>query len=104
MATCLLDSTVIIDAINDRHGRNELLEKLIAEGTLLACCSINITEVHMGMRPHKAERTEELLASLEFYRGDSRGREIRRRTLQGMASERSHAGSSRPHRRRHCNP
>src|SRR5437870_4797729 len=66
-ATCLLDSTVIIDAINGRNGRNELLERLIAEGTLLACCSINITEVHMGMRRHEAERTEEFLASLEFY-------------------------------------
>jgi hypothetical protein len=49
MAICLLDSTVIIDAINDRNGHNELLEGLIAEGTLFACCSINITEVHMGI-------------------------------------------------------
>ena len=65
--TCLLDSTIIIDAINDRNGRTDLLEALITEGTLLACCSINITEVHMGMRPHEAERTEEFLASLEFY-------------------------------------
>src|SRR2546422_10709042 len=68
MATaCLLDSTVIIDAINDRNGRSELLEGLIAEGTLLACCSINITKVHMGMRPREAERREEFLSSLEFY-------------------------------------
>jgi len=65
--TCLLDSTVIIDAINDRNGRSELLEGVIAKGILLACCSINITEVHMGMRPHEAERTEEFLGSLEFY-------------------------------------
>jgi predicted nucleic acid-binding protein len=67
MANCLLDSTVIIDAINDRKGRSELLERLITEGTLLACCSINISEVHMGMRPREAEKTEDLLASLEFY-------------------------------------
>src|SRR6267154_1946346 len=65
--TCLLDSTVIIDAINDRNGRGELLEGLITEGTLLACCPINITEVHMGMRPHEADKTEEFLESLEFY-------------------------------------
>ena len=65
--TCLLDSTVIIDAINNRNSRSELLERLIPEGTLLACCSIKITEVHMGMRPHEAAKTEELLASLEFY-------------------------------------
>jgi len=65
--TCLLDSTVIIDAINDRNGRGELLEGLVAGGTLLACCSINITEVHMGMRPQEAKRTEEFLESLDFY-------------------------------------
>jgi predicted nucleic acid-binding protein len=66
-STCLLDSTVIIDAINDRNGRSKLLEGLIEEGTLLACCPINVTEVHMGMRPNEAEKTEEFLASLEFY-------------------------------------
>ncbi len=66
-STCLLDSTVIIDAINNRNGRSQLLEGLIEEGTLLACCPINVTEVHMGMRPDEADKTEELLASLEFY-------------------------------------
>jgi predicted nucleic acid-binding protein len=40
---------------------------LIDEGILLACCSINITEVYMGMRPHEQEQTEKLLRSLEFY-------------------------------------
>jgi hypothetical protein len=39
-SSCLLDSTVIIDAINDRNGRSQLLEELLAEGTLLACCPI----------------------------------------------------------------
>ena len=65
--TCLLDSTVIIDAINDRNGRSELLDALIGQGILLACCPINVTEVHMGMRPDETEKTEEVLASLEFY-------------------------------------
>lgn len=64
---CVLDSSVIIDAIHDRNGRSELLERMIGEGTLLACCPINITEVYMGMRPHEAERTEALLGSLELY-------------------------------------
>jgi predicted nucleic acid-binding protein len=64
---CLLDSSVIIDPINGRHARYEVLEALIAEGISLACCPINITEVHMGMRPHEAKITEQLLASLEFY-------------------------------------
>jgi predicted nucleic acid-binding protein len=33
----------------------------------LTSAPINITEVHMGMRPNEAERTETLLDSLEFY-------------------------------------
>jgi predicted nucleic acid-binding protein len=66
-STCLLDSTVIIDVINDRNSRSQLLEGLLAEGTLLACCPINVTEVHMGMRPNEAGKTEEFLSSLEFY-------------------------------------
>lgn len=66
-SACLLDSSVIIDAINGRNGRAELLEELIDKGTLLACCPINITEIHMGLRPHEAEKTEAFLASLEFY-------------------------------------
>ena len=66
-STCLLDSTVIIDVINGRNGRSQLLEGLLVEGTLLGCCPINVTEVHMGMRPNESEKTEEFLASLEFY-------------------------------------
>jgi predicted nucleic acid-binding protein len=66
-STCLLDSTVIIDAINNRNRRSHLLEGLLAEGTLLACCPINVTEVCMGMRPKEAVKTEEFLSSLEFY-------------------------------------
>jgi len=66
-STCLLDSTVIIDVINDRSGRSQLLEGLLAEGVLLACCPISVTEVFMGMRPQEAAKTEEFLASLDFY-------------------------------------
>jgi predicted nucleic acid-binding protein len=65
--TCLLDSTVIIDALNDRNGRSRVLDEMIAGGTLLACCPINVTEVCMGMRPNETARTETFLASLEFY-------------------------------------
>jgi predicted nucleic acid-binding protein len=66
-STCLLDSSVIIDAINNRNRRSELLDSVLSQGILLACCSVNVTEVFMGMRPNEAERTEEFLASLEFY-------------------------------------
>lgn len=44
-----------------------MLDRLVGEGTLLACCYINITEVYMGMRAHEREKTESFLRSLEFY-------------------------------------
>jgi predicted nucleic acid-binding protein len=35
---------------------------------LLACCSINVTELFMmGMRPGEEKKTEQFLLSLEFY-------------------------------------
>jgi predicted nucleic acid-binding protein len=34
---------------------------------LLACCSINVTEVYMGMRRGEEKETDLLLRSLEFY-------------------------------------
>jgi tRNA(fMet)-specific endonuclease VapC len=65
--TYLLDSSVLIDAISDRKGRNELLQTLSEQNILLACCSVNVTEVSMGMRPGEEKKTEQLLRSLEFY-------------------------------------
>lgn len=63
----LLDSDVIIDALNGKRGRNVLLEGLLREGRLLACCAINVTEVYAGVRPHEEERTGEFLDSLGYY-------------------------------------
>ena len=65
MATYFLDTSVIIDALNGRRGRRELLLGLVKEGHLLACCPINVTEVYAGMRPKEEEATEEFLRSLE---------------------------------------
>ena len=67
MATYLLDSSVIIDALNGKRGRHLLLEELLQHRHLLACCSVNITEVYMGMKRPEETRTEEFLRSLEYY-------------------------------------
>ncbi len=67
MAVLLLDTTVIVDALNGKKGRDQLLDELLAQRNLLACCSINVTEVYAGMRPHEASATEEFLRSLKFY-------------------------------------
>ena len=67
MATYLLDTSVIIDTLNSKRGRRDLLLGLVKQGHLLACCSINVTEVYAGMRPKEQTATEEFLRSLEYY-------------------------------------
>lgn len=67
MATYLLDTSVIIDALNDKRGRRDLLLGLVKQGHLLACCPINMTEVYTGMRPKEEKATEDFLRSLEYY-------------------------------------
>ena len=56
MATLLLDTSVLIDAINDRKGRRLFLRGLVEQGNILACCAINVAEVYAGMRPKEEER------------------------------------------------
>ena len=67
MATLMLDSSVIIDVINGKKDRGQLLVDLIAHGDTLACCSVNVTEVYAGMRPAEEQKTTALLQSLKFY-------------------------------------
>ncbi|MGA1995141.1 MAG: type II toxin-antitoxin system VapC family toxin [Bryobacteraceae bacterium] len=65
--TCLLDSGILIDALNGKRGRRELLDRLIEDGADMACCSINVTEIYAGLRPGEEAKTERLLRSLKFY-------------------------------------
>jgi tRNA(fMet)-specific endonuclease VapC len=67
MAVLLLDTSVIVDALNGRKGRDEFLDGLLAQRNLLACCSIHVTEVYAGMLPREAVATGEFLRSLKFY-------------------------------------
>jgi len=62
VSACLLDSTVIIDAINNRNRRSQLLEGLLVEGVLLACCSINVTEVYMGPSDGVSKRSQSVIS------------------------------------------
>jgi predicted nucleic acid-binding protein len=67
MATFLLDTSVIIDALNGKRNRSEICKALLQQGHLLACCAINVTEVCAGLRPHEEARTMELLESLQYF-------------------------------------
>ena len=67
MAIYLLDASVIVDAMNGRRNRRELLADLLRHGNGLACCTINVIEVYTGMRPHEETATAEFLGSLGYY-------------------------------------
>src|ERR1051326_1288377 len=67
MPTFLLDTSVIIDALNDKQGRRSLLMDFLNQGHLLGCCSVNVSEVYAGLRPKEERATEEFLRSLQYF-------------------------------------
>lgn len=67
MATFLLDTSVIIDAINNKKSRRQLLRELVTTGNALACCAINIAEIYAGMRLAEEQNTAAFLSTLEYY-------------------------------------
>ncbi|MBI4676724.1 MAG: type II toxin-antitoxin system VapC family toxin [Elusimicrobia bacterium] len=66
MAAYLLDTSVIIDVLNARNDRASLLETLLNQGHVLACCAVNISEVYAGLRPKEERSTRAFLESLEY--------------------------------------
>lgn len=66
MNTLLLDTSFLVDVLNDRGGRAELMEQMIAAPYALACCAINVAEIFAGMRPTEARQTELLLRQLDY--------------------------------------
>ena len=66
MAILLLDSSLLFDHLNGRYGRSEYLVQLIDQGHVLACCSVNITEMYAGLRAGEEQGTEAFLDTLKF--------------------------------------
>jgi tRNA(fMet)-specific endonuclease VapC len=66
MTRFLLDTTFIIDVLNNRRKRDAAMRELIAGQHELACCPINVTEIYNGLRENERDRTEALLRSLEL--------------------------------------
>jgi len=63
----LLDTSVLIDALNARAEIRSFLQDHLRAGNTLACCAITIAEVYAGMRPHEAPATSEFLDALDYY-------------------------------------
>jgi predicted nucleic acid-binding protein len=63
----LLDTNVIIDALNQRNQRHRHLYQLMDQNHVLASCAVTVAEVYAGMRPHESRATTAFLAGLEFF-------------------------------------
>lgn len=67
MTTYLPDTNILIDALNGKRGRRQILRDIVVHGNRLACCDVTLAEVYAGMHPHEAARTDEFLSSLVWY-------------------------------------
>ncbi len=67
MTVFLPDSNILVDALNAKRGRSELLRDLLSKGHRLACCPITVAEVYSGMRSHEAAKTDQFLWALVWY-------------------------------------
>jgi predicted nucleic acid-binding protein len=72
MAIYLLDTSVIIDVLNQKRGRWQLLTSWVEAGDTLACSVVTVAEIYAGARPKEIMRTEQFLGGLEHYHLDSR--------------------------------
>jgi predicted nucleic acid-binding protein len=72
MAIYLLDTSVIIDALNQKRGRWQLLASLLQAGDAFACSVVTLTEIYAGVRPQELALTEQFLEGLEHYELNSR--------------------------------
>ena len=63
----LLDTSVLIDALRQRHERRELLANLARAGHTLTTSALNVAEVYAGMRSSEETETEAFLGALECY-------------------------------------
>jgi predicted nucleic acid-binding protein len=62
---------VIIDALNRKRKRWELLGSLVEAGETLACSAITVAEIYAGIRQHETERTHTFLENLDCYGVDA---------------------------------
>jgi tRNA(fMet)-specific endonuclease VapC len=70
MAIYLLDTSVVIDALNQKRGRWQLLKGLVESGETLACSVMTVTEIYAGLRPRESAMTESFLDGLDHYAVD----------------------------------
>ena len=70
MAIYLVDTSVIIDALNQKRGRWQLLGSLVKAGDTLAVSVVTVMEIYAGMRPNESQITQSFLSGLDHYEVD----------------------------------
>lgn len=63
----LIDTSILIDVLRQRHRRRELLVELTRAGHSLFTTGLNVAEVYAGMRPEEQRATEAFLGALDCY-------------------------------------
>ena len=62
----ILDTSVLIDVLNNRRGRPDFLRSLTVQAHTLACCSIVTTEIFSGVPESRWQEVEQALSRLLF--------------------------------------
>jgi predicted nucleic acid-binding protein len=62
----LIDTNILIDALNEKRGRADLIETFSTQNQTLATCAIIVSEIFTGIRAEHLDRAEVLLGSLVF--------------------------------------
>lgn len=63
----LLDTSILIDLINNRRNRRELFATLNQQSNSFAITAVNVAEVYSGARPAEVEATTALLEHFFSY-------------------------------------
>ena len=66
MDAYLLDTNILIDAINARRGKKEALLRLLLAGKRLCCSTVTVLEIFAGLRPEEEGVADLVLSQLEL--------------------------------------
>jgi tRNA(fMet)-specific endonuclease VapC len=67
MTTYLVDTNILINALNQKRGQRELLRELVGQGHRLACCAVVLAELFSGIRTEDLAQVEQFVSMLKWY-------------------------------------
>jgi predicted nucleic acid-binding protein len=65
--TYLIDTNILINALNHKRGHHELLNRLVSEGHRLASCTVILGELFSGIKPGDLANVEQFVTFLTWY-------------------------------------